>query len=82
MKAALDRFYARVHTPVQRDSELDRREVERSYAEPERFRSKLWFPGTNWEMLKPDRTDILGFLFAALVAALIVALVFAVAAIR
>jgi len=81
-KAALDRFYARVHTPVQRDSELDRREVERSYAEPERFRSKLWFPGTNWEMLKPDRTDILGFLFAALVAALIVALVFAVAAIR
>jgi SSS family solute:Na+ symporter len=81
-KAALDRFYARVHTPVQRDRELDRREVERSCAEPDRFRGKLWFPHTNWEMLKPDRTDIIGFLIAVLVAALIVALVFSVAAIR
>jgi len=81
-KAALDRFYARVHTPVQRNCELDRLEVERSYAEPHRFRDKLWFPHTNWEMLKPDRTDIIGFLLAVLVAALIVTLVFVVSAIR
>lgn len=82
LKGALDRFYARVHTPVQRDSQLDRREVERSYADPNRFRDKLWFPGTNWEMLKPNRTDIIGFLLAVLVAAGIMALVFGVAAIR
>jgi uncharacterized membrane protein len=33
-------------------------------------------------MLKPNRTDIIGFLLAVLVAAMIVALVFGVAAIR
>ncbi|MEA1996201.1 MAG: sodium:solute symporter family protein, partial [Gemmatimonadota bacterium] len=42
-RQALDRFYARVHTPVQRDREADRREVELSYEDPGRFRSRLWF---------------------------------------
>jgi Na+/proline symporter len=77
-KKKLDRFFARVHTPVCSDPEVDRREVELSYANPGRFRSKLWFPDTGWEMLKPDRTDILGFLLAVLIAAVIVGLVFLV----
>jgi SSS family solute:Na+ symporter len=81
-KAALDRFFVRVHTPVQRDSALDRKEVELSYADPGRFRSRLLFPGSNWEMQKPDRTDILGFLLAALLAAFIILLVFGVSALR
>ncbi len=74
----LDRFYARVHTPVYPDPETDRREVELSYADPGRFRSKLLFPGTKWEMLKPDRTDVLGFLLAVAIAVAIVGLVFLV----
>ena len=78
-KPALDRFYARIHTPVHADSTLDRKELELSYANPGRFRSRLWFPDTNWEMLKPDRTDVLGFLLAVAVAGMIVALVFGVA---
>ena len=81
-KAALDRFFARVHTPVQRDSALDRKEVELSYANPGRFRSRLLFPGSNWEMQKPGRTDILGFLLACLVAAFIILLVFGVSALQ
>lgn len=78
----LDRFYVRLHTPVSADPETDRREVELSRQDPDRFRGKRWFPGTDWMMLRPDRTDILGFLGAVIVAFLIVGLVFAVAWVR
>jgi len=81
-KTALDRFYARIHTPVQKDRAADKREVELSYANPGRFCSSLLFPGTNWEIMKPDLTDILGFLLAVVVALAIVGLVFLTAWIR
>ena len=81
-RPALDRFYARIHTPVNRDRVADQREVELSYANPDRFRDRLLFPGTNWEMLKPDLTDILGFFLAVVVAAVIVGIVFTVSWIR
>jgi len=77
-KPALDRFYARIHTPVKRDKLADIKEVELSLADPGRFRSLLLFPRTNWEILKPDRIDIIGFLAAVVVAFLIVGLVFTV----
>jgi len=80
--SALDRFYARIHTPVKQDRAADQREVELSYARPDRFRDRLLFPGTNWEMLKPDLTDIVGFLLAVAVAAIIVGLVFTISWIR
>jgi len=75
-KPELDRFYARVHTPVHADPETDRREVELSYADPERFRSKLLFPTTKWEILKPDRLDVWGFLLAVAIALAIVGVLF------
>jgi len=79
---ALSRFYARIHTPVNRDPAADRREVELSYANPGRFDSMLLFPGTGWEILKPDRTDIVGFILAVVSAVLIVGLVFTVSWLR
>ena len=81
-RRALDRFFARVHTPVQRDRESDRREVELSCGDPRRFDHKLLFPGTDWEMLRPDRTDIVGFVVAIFVAVTIVGVLFALAALR
>ncbi len=78
--AALDRFYARLHTPVRVDPAEDRREVELSYEQPHRFRQLRWFPDSDWMMLRPDRTDTLGFLAAVAVALGVVALVFGVAA--
>ncbi|MFH1070606.1 MAG: hypothetical protein V1794_13405, partial [Candidatus Glassbacteria bacterium] len=79
---ALDRFFARIHTPVQPDPEADRREVELSCRNPRRFDNRLWFPGSGWEMLRPDRTDIVGFVVAVVVAIAIVGLLFGMSAIR
>ncbi len=79
---ALDRFYARLLTPVHADPETDRRRLELSLADPGKLMDKLWFPRSGWMMQKPDRTDILGFIGATLVAVAIVGVVFLVAGIR
>ena len=60
-KPNLDRFFARVHTPVQATAEADRAAVEASYADPGKFDSDKLFPGTGWEILKPAPSDYLGF---------------------
>jgi SSS family solute:Na+ symporter len=80
-RSALERFYARIHTPVRRDPNEDSREVELSLADPHRHDSRRLLPGTHWMMLKPDRSDIMGFVAATVVALAIVGLVFLVAGI-
>ncbi len=60
-KAELDRFFARVHTAVQPTPEADAAAVEASYASPDKFDSDKLFPGTGWEILKPARSDFIGF---------------------
>jgi len=60
-KANLDRFFARVHTPVQPTPEADAAAVDASYANPAKFESDKLFPGTGWEIMKPARSDYIGF---------------------
>lgn len=60
--ARVARFYARMKTPVAKTLEEDAKEVERSYAQPERFEHTKLFPGSNWEFTKWDKTDALGFI--------------------
>jgi SSS family solute:Na+ symporter len=60
-KADLDRFFAKVHTPVQPTPGNEERALRRAvehYDEIER--KKLW-PGSSWELMKPVRADVLGF---------------------
>jgi len=57
----LNRFYARLHTPVQKTPELDEKAVEESYRNPEKFEKQKIRPGSNWEILKFTKTDYLGF---------------------
>jgi len=60
-EAMLDRFFAKMKTKVQIDKEADRKEIELSYAEPSRFdHLKIW-PDSDWEFLKWDREDSIGF---------------------
>ena len=67
-KEALTTFYAKMKTPVLVDRQADRKELEISYANPHRFDHLKMFPNTGWEFCKWDKTDIVGFSIAMLVA--------------
>jgi len=60
-KPHLDRFFATLHTPVQKTPEEEKATLEDSYRNPGKFEKEKLFPGSNWEILKPNRTDFLGF---------------------
>lgn len=60
-KQLLDRFYAKMHTPVQKTPELERQVLEESYRDPRRFEKDKLFPNSSWEFLKPTRMDLVGF---------------------
>ena len=73
-KEALDRYYVKMKTPVDPDPETDRKNLEESYSNPKRFEDKRLLPGTNFEMLKPTKMDVLGFLAACGICFLIISL--------
>jgi len=60
-REALDRFFAKVHTPVQPTSEAEQAALEAAYASPRRFDADKVFRSENWEILKPARSDYIGF---------------------
>jgi SSS family solute:Na+ symporter len=72
--SALDRYFAKMKTPVQRDPESDLAELQRSYADPKRFEHQRLLPGSDWEMLRPSRLDVVGFLICVAICVAIVAL--------
>jgi SSS family solute:Na+ symporter len=60
-KSDLDEFFAKLHTPVQPVPSEDERAVKEAKAHPERFEKRKLRPGSNWEVMKPGRADVLGF---------------------
>ena len=60
-KKPLDRFYVKMKTPVDPDPEIDRREIEKSYADPTRFDDKRLFSIGGLEFQRPGVADIVGF---------------------
>jgi solute:Na+ symporter, SSS family len=81
-EAALDRFFARLHTPVQPTPAADAAEVETSYANPRRFDHDKLFPGRNWEILKPAASDYAGFFGTWALVGVIVLLLWAMVTIQ
>lgn len=57
----VDRFFAKLHTPVGRTPEEDEAAVAESLRRPSRFEADKLRPGSSWEFMKPRRTDVLGF---------------------
>jgi hypothetical protein len=57
----VERFFARMKTPVAATPEQDALEVERSHANPSHFDHMKLFRKSNWEFTKWDRRDFLGF---------------------
>lgn len=60
-KSVLDRFYAKMKTRTAADPDEDRRRLEESYADPNRFDHQKLFPGTDIELQRPGLADVLGF---------------------
>jgi SSS family solute:Na+ symporter len=60
-KEALDRLYVKMKTPVDPDPAGDRAEMEKSYAQPDRFDERKLFPGSSLEFQRPTAQDFWGF---------------------
>ena len=60
-KADLDRFFAKIHTPIQPTAELEQKALAEAAARPEAFEPRKVWPGSNWEIMKPGWRDVLGF---------------------
>ncbi len=78
----LDRFFAKVHTPVQPTPEAERKALEEARADPGRFEKRKLWPGSNWEIMKPGWADVLGFGGSWLLVGFIVFLLWLVVNIR
>lgn len=57
----LDRFYAKMYTPVQPTDEEEKRALDNAYTNPGMFDGRKVFRKGGWEMLKPKKVDYLGF---------------------
>jgi len=60
-KSRLDYFFGKIYTPIQATKEEDEKAVAHAAEHPESVSYKKLFPGSNWEIAKPDRVDWLGF---------------------
>ena len=60
-REALDRFYVKMKTPVKSDPEEDAAEMEKSYANPDRFDDTRLLPKSQFEFTKLSRQDWVGF---------------------
>jgi SSS family solute:Na+ symporter len=58
---SLNRFFAKMHTPVQSTAEEEERAIEDSFNHPEEAEKRKLFPGSQWELMKPTRLDYIGF---------------------
>ncbi len=60
-KNHLDRFYAKMYTPVQPTPEDEEKALQTAYENPAMYNNRKLFRNSDWEMLKPKRIDYIGF---------------------
>ena len=72
---ALDRYYAKMKTPVDPDPAEDQRKLVAAYADLEQFERKKLLPGTSLEFQRPTRTDVIGFVVCFAICFAIIGLV-------
>ena len=71
-KVALDRYYAKMNTPVATDRDTDLRQLRSAYESPPP--SRKVFPNSDWEFVWPTSFDVIGFLVACVVCVMIIGL--------
>jgi SSS family solute:Na+ symporter len=60
-KNHLDRFYAKMYTPVQPTPEEEEKALQTAYKNPAMYDNRKLFRNSDWEMLKPKKIDYIGF---------------------
>jgi solute:Na+ symporter, SSS family len=63
-KEIVDKFYAKMKTKVLDDPDEDERELQKSFADPHRNDHLKLFPRSNWQFLKWDKEDTVGFVLS------------------
>ena len=79
---ALDRFFAKMHTPVQPTREGELAALEAACANPRQFDADKVFRGRNWEILKPARSDYIGFFGTWALVGVVILLLWAMVTVR
>ena len=78
---ALDRYFAKMNTPVLPDPDADREALQKAYADPQLAGARRLFPSTDLEFVRPTTKDVVGFLAACGVCVAIILLLMWVAGI-
>jgi len=81
-KSDLDRFFARVHTPVQPTPEEEERALRHAVEHYEEVEKRKLRPGSNWEIMKPKLIDVIGFGGCWLLVGVIILLLWLMVSIR
>jgi len=81
-KTHLDRFFAKMHTPVQKTVEEEEKELEDAYKNPDKFEKDKIFPKSQWEILKPSKMDYIGFGGSWLLVGLVILLLWGMVSIK
>ena len=71
-QGVLDRYFAKMNTPVDPDPDQDKKNLEAAFANPDSTAGKKIFPNSDWEFTRPSRMDWLGFLGCCLVCFLVI----------
>jgi SSS family solute:Na+ symporter len=77
-KNLLDRFFVKLHTPVQSTPEEDLAALIRAEANPGQFEREKMFPHSQWEFRKWKKTDYLGFFGSWVLVGLVILLLWVV----
>jgi SSS family solute:Na+ symporter len=81
-KNLLDRFYAKIHTPVQPTREEDEAALAKAWAEPEQFEKEKMFPHSQWEFRKWKKIDYVGFFGSWVLVGLVILLLWIVVTVK
>jgi hypothetical protein len=65
--AVLDRYYAKMKTPVDPDPDIDQKNLAQTRKELPRLEERKLLPHSDLELQKPTQTDLIGFLIAGVV---------------
>ncbi len=81
-KPLLDRFFAKLHTPVQDTPHKEAMALAKSYSNPGMYDKDKLFPGRNWEILKPEKIDYIGFFGSWVLVGFVILLLWMVVSIK